>query len=462
MTLGEHMAKQSCLAIILAAGEGQRMRSDRPKVMHQIGGMPMLGHVLDATRAGGIEGRAVVVGPGHDGVRSYIGETARDASVHLQEERLGTGHAVLTARRAISSNIDQVIVLYGDTPLVSASTLRRIRRRLAGGADMVVVGFRPDDPGRYGRLVVEGKRLLAIREAADASPEEMKIGLCNAGIIGFSGDGLLGLLKKIGNNNAKGEFYLTDAVELATAMGKRVVAVEVAADEVLGINTRAELAQAEAVFQGRARRKAMAAGVTMIAPETVWFSHDTRIGRDVTIEPNVYFGPGVRIGNSASILANSHIVGATIGSGASIGPFARVRPGTKVGSNVKVGNFVEVKNATIGAGAKVGHLAYVGDTSVGARANIGAGTITCNYDGFAKYRTNIGEDVFIGSNSSLIAPVTIGAGAYVASGSVITGDVADDAMAISRQRQVDKPGWAKRFRQVMTRSAGTSPKKKAG
>ena len=455
------MANQSALAVILAAGEGTRMRSPRPKVMHEVGGMPMLGHVLAAAAAAGIERRAVVVGAQATDLRTYLGAVAGDAAIHRQRQLLGTAHAVLSARSSIAAGADQVLILYGDTPLITSRTLRRIRRRLAGGADLVVLGFRPADPARYGRLIVEGRRLIAIREAAEASADEKRIGLCNAGIMGFSGADLLAIVKQIGNANAKHEYYLTDAVEIANRLAKRIVAMEVDADEVLGVNSRHDLALAESAFQLRARNAAMAAGATMIAPETVWLSHDTRLGRDVTIEPNVFFGPGVRVGDGVEIRAHSHIVGATIGSNAIVGPFARLRPGARVGRGAKVGNFVEVKNADIGVGAKVNHLAYVGDTSVGEAANIGAGVITCNYDGFAKHRTEIGAGAFIGSNSSLIAPLTIGDGAYIATGSVITRDVAPGTLSLARTRQVDKPGWARKFRDRNGKSAANPIERKS-
>ncbi len=440
------MAKHTSLAVILAAGEGKRMRSDRAKVLHEIGGRPMLGHVLSSVAAARIDRAAVVVGVGGDTVADYLRDSAPEVAVYRQKGQHGTAHAVLAARRALADEPDHVLVLYGDTPFVTPATLRRVRQRLARGADVVVLGFRSDDPTGYGRLLVEKGRLLAIREQADASADELDVDLCNAGIMGFAGAGLVRRLKRIGNGNAKGEFYLTDMVEVVNRAGGRVVAMEVAAAEVLGINARVELAAAEAAFQARARREAMAAGVTMIAPETVWLTHDTKLGRDVVIEPNVFFGPGVTVGAGATILANSHIVGATIAENARIGPFARLRPGARIGEGARVGNFVEVKNAELGKGAKVNHLTYIGDASIGAAANIGAGTITCNYDGFTKHRTEIGDGAFIGSNSSLIAPVTVGDGAYIGSGSVISRNVEDDALAVGRARQIDRPGWAAGFR----------------
>ncbi len=438
------MPKRSCLAIILAAGEGTRIRSDIPKVMHAVGGRPMLGHVLDAARAAGATRMAVVVGPGAEATRRFVAGTGYPVAVHEQTERLGTGHAVLAARKEIAGQ-DDILVLYGDTPRVTGKTLRRMRRVLAGKADVVVLGFRPADPARYGRLIVEGKRLLAIREFNDASPAERAIGLCNAGVIGFSA-AAAPLLKKIRNANAKGEYYLTDLVELANAAGKTVATFEADADEVLGVDTRDQLAAAEHLFQQQARRSAMEGGATLIDPQTVYFSHDTRIGRDVVVEPQVFFGPGVSVADGATIRAFSHIEGATIAAGAVIGPYARLRPGAEIGRKARIGNFVEVKNAVVDEGAKVNHLSYIGDAHIGAAANIGAGTITCNYDGFGKYHTEIGAGAFIGSNSALVAPVTIGDGAYVGSGSVITRDVAPDALAIGRGRQFDRAGWAADFR----------------
>jgi bifunctional UDP-N-acetylglucosamine pyrophosphorylase/glucosamine-1-phosphate N-acetyltransferase len=440
------MAKRTCLTIVLAAGEGVRMRSSQPKVMHRIAGLPMLGHVLNAARAAGATRLAVVVGPGAAGTESFLARAAPEAAVYVQAERLGTAHAVLSARKEFAGKPDDVVVLYGDTPLVRPETIRRLRRPLARGASVTVLGFRPASPTGYGRLIMAGRQLVAIHEERDASPEERRISLCNAGLIAFSGDALK-LLGRIGKENAKGEYYLTDLVELANAAGRKVAVIEAEADEVIGVNRRAELAEAERVFQARARAAAMEGGATLIAPETVFFSHDTRIGRDVTIEPNVFFGPGVTVADGVTIRAYSHIEGATIAAGAIVGPFARLRPGAAIGPDAPIGNIVEVKNAPIDAGAKANHLAYIGDAHVGARTNIGAGTITCNYDGFAKHRTEIGADAFIGSNSALVAPVKIGEGAYVATGSVINRDVEPGALAVARARQVDKPGWAERFRE---------------
>ena len=423
------------------------MRSALPKVMHKVGGLPMLGHVLNAARAAGTERLAVVVGPSVPAVADFVGKAAKGARTYVQMERLGTAHAVLAAEEEFKQPSDDVIVLYGDTPLVGVETLVRLRAALADGADLVVLGFEAADPTGYGRLLVEGGRLRAIREEKDASAAERKITFCNSGIMGFRA-AVVPLLRKIGNANAKGEYYLTDLVGLADAAGLKALAIEGAEAEFLGVNSRAELARAEAAFQARARRAALDGGVTLTAPETVWFSHDTRLGRDTIVEPNVFFGAGVSVGENVHIRANSYLEDATVEAGAIIGPFARLRPGAKIGPDVHVGNFVEIKNAVVEEGAKVNHLTYIGDAFIGAKTNIGAGTITCNYDGFNKYETRIGAGTFSGSNSALVAPVTIGDGAYVASGSVITSDVPDDALAVARGRQAVKDGWAREFREL--------------
>ena len=429
------MPKRSCLAIILAAGEGTRMKSAVPKVLHTVAGLPMLGHVLKAAAAGGASKVAVVIGPAMEAVAAFLAKAAPDATTFVQQERLGTGHAVLTAKKALSAGADDVLVLFGDTPLVTGKTLARLRRSLASGADIAVVGFRPSDPAGYGRLIMAGRQLVAIREEKDASAQEKAIGLCNAGVMAFRGQGLARLLAKIGNANAKGEYYLTDAVEIAAAAGRKVAVVETDADEVAGVNSRGQLAHVEGLYQRQAREAAMAAGVTMVAPSTVWFSHD------------IFFGPSVTVADNVVIRANCHIEGATIASGATIGPFARLRQGVDIGANVHIGDFVEIKNARLDAGAKANHLAYIGDAHVGAATNIGAGTITANYDGFDKFHSEIGANVSIGSNAVLVAPVTVGSGANIAAGSVITRDVAADALAVARGQQVEKPDWARKFRE---------------
>jgi bifunctional UDP-N-acetylglucosamine pyrophosphorylase/glucosamine-1-phosphate N-acetyltransferase len=435
------------LTIVLAAGEGTRMRSLRPKVLHAVAGRSLIGHVIGTVAQAGPGALAVVVGPGHDAVAAEVKRYAADATVYVQHERRGTAHAVLAARAAIACDLDDIVIVYGDTPFVRPQTLRRLRQAIAADAAVAVLGFRPRDPTGYGRLITQDGRLIAIREEKDASSEERSIGLCNGGLMAIAGRHALAILGRIDNNNAKGEFYLTDAVAIAGAMGLAAVALEVEEDEVRGINTKAQLAEAEAIMQRERRAAALEAGVTLIAPETVFLAADTVLGRDVVIEPNVVFGPGVVVEDEAVIHAFCHLEGAHVGKGASVGPFARLRPGTRIGAKARIGNFVEVKAATIEAGAKANHLAYIGDARVGEGANVGAGTITCNYDGAGKHHTDIGKGAFIGSNAALVAPVTIGDGAYVASGSVITHDVPADALAVGRARQVVKEGWASRARQ---------------
>ena len=441
------MPQRSCLAIVLAAGEGTRMRSGRPKALHTIGGRTLLAHVLNAAiKAGGGE-IAVVVGPDHDAIAQEARACVPKAKIFVQKERRGTAHAVLAARKAIARGADDILVMFSDTPLVRPKTLAELRAALERGAAVAVLGFRPANPAGYGRLLTRGDELLAIREDRDATAGERKIALCNGGLIALAGDTALAILERIGNANAKGEYYLTDAVAIARDLGLKAVAIETGEDEMRGINTKAQLAETETVLQQRLRAAALDAGVTMIAPETVFLSADIKFGKDVTVEPNVVFGPGVTIEDGALIRAFSHLEGAHVGKNARVGPFARLRPGTKLGADVHIGNFVEVKEAKIQAGAKANHLSYIGDARVGADANIGAGTITCNYDGLAKHRTDIGKGAFIGSNTSLVAPVKIGDGAYIGSGSVVTRNVPADALAIARGEQTIKPGWAKRLRQ---------------
>jgi bifunctional UDP-N-acetylglucosamine pyrophosphorylase/glucosamine-1-phosphate N-acetyltransferase len=450
------MTARSSLTIVLAAGEGTRMRSALPKVLHPVAGQPLLAHVLAAAPKGARDALAVVIGPDHEAVAEETKRLRPDASVFVQRERLGTAHAVLAAREAIARGADDLLVVFGDTPLISAETFERLRAPLKKGASVTVLGFRAADPTGYGRLLVEGGQLTAIREHADASAEERAITLCNAGVMAFDGRRALELIEKIGNANAKAEYYLVDAVAVARQLGLEAVVIETSEDEVRGINTKGQLAEAESVMQARLRKAALEAGVTMIAPDTVYLAADTRFGSDVTIEPFVVIGPGVSISDGAVIHSFSHIVQASIGKNASVGPYARLRPGTSLGDGARIGNFVETKAATLEAGVKVNHLSYIGDAHVGANANIGAGTITCNYDGFAKHRTEIGEGAFIGTNSSLVAPVKIGAGAYVGSGSVITKDVPDDALAVERGPQTNREGGAKRIREMKTR--GKAPK----
>jgi bifunctional UDP-N-acetylglucosamine pyrophosphorylase/glucosamine-1-phosphate N-acetyltransferase len=443
------MTDTQALAIILAAGKGTRMKSDRPKVLHRLAGAPMLVHVLQAAKAAGLSRAAVVVGPGMDEVATAAAASDLKLETFVQAEQLGTADAVKAARRAIEAFDGQVLVLYGDTPLLTAATLGKARAELASGADLVVLGFEPEDPAGYGRLLLDDRgQLAAIREEKDASPEERALKLCNSGIMAFrSGKILLGLLGRIGNDNAKQEFYLTDAVALARGDRLEARMVKSNTEEVLGVNSRAELAEAEAVVQKRLRAKAMAGGATLVAPETVFLSHDTVIGKDVVIEPHVVIGENVVIEDGAVIKSFCYMEKSRIGPGATLGPFARLRPGATLLKNAHVGNFVEIKQSEIGEGAKVNHLTYIGDASVGPRANIGAGTITCNYDGFDKHRTEIGAGAFIGSNSSLVAPVRIGEGAYIGSGSVISKDVAADALALSRSPQEERQGWAAKVRE---------------
>jgi bifunctional UDP-N-acetylglucosamine pyrophosphorylase/glucosamine-1-phosphate N-acetyltransferase len=426
--------------LILAAGEGTRMRSALPKVLHRVGGRTLIGHVLEAAKTGGATALDVVIGPERDDVAAEVEKRAPSAGVHVQRERLGTAHAVLSAKAALANGND-LIVAFGDTPLVRAETFAMLGDALKESA-VAVLGFRPGDPHGYGRLVEKDGNLIAIREEKDASELEKKITLCNAGIMAFSGKHALSLIEAIENRNAKGEYYLTDAVALARARNLNVAVREAPEEEVMGINDRTQLAQAEAELQKRMRAQAMESGVTLVAPETVFFSADTKLGKDVTVEPNVVFGPAVVVKDGATIRAFSHLEGAEVGEGAVVGPYARLRPGTKLGAKTKIGNFVEVKAATFGDGAKANHLSYVGDASVGANANIGAGTITCNYDGYDKHNTEIGEGAFIGSNSALVAPVKVGKGAYVGTGSVVTEDVPADALAVARGRQAVKEGWA--------------------
>jgi bifunctional UDP-N-acetylglucosamine pyrophosphorylase/glucosamine-1-phosphate N-acetyltransferase len=442
------MTARSSLTVVLAAGEGTRMRSSLPKVLHPVAGRPLLAHVLDAAPHGTGAALAIVIGPDHKAVADEVMRVRPDAATFIQAERLGTAHAVLAARAAIAAGVDDLLVAFGDTPLISADTFARLREPLAKGAALAVLGFRAADPAGYGRLLLEGGRLMAIREHADATAEERKVTLCNAGVMAFDGSRALEILDRIGNANSKGEYYLVDAVAIVREMGLEAVVIETSEDEVRGINTKAQLAEAEAVMQARLRKAALDAGVTLIAPETVFLSADTKFGSDVTVEPFVVIGPGVTIADGAVIHAFTHIVESSIGKKAQIGPYARMRPGTSIGDGAKLGNFVETKAATVEAGAKVNHLSYVGDAHVGANANLGAGTITCNYDGFLKHKTLIGEGAFIGTNSSLVAPVKIGKGAYVGSGSVITKDVPDDAMAVERSPQNNREGGAKRYREM--------------
>ena len=426
------------------------MKSLKHKVLHPIAGRPMLMHLLASVGELAPERTVVVTGAGREQVEAAVAPLG--VVTALQAEQLGTGHAVFQALDALAGFAGDVLVLYGDVPLVSADTMRRMIARLHA-PDMpatVVLGFRPADPAAYGRVIANADgRIDHMVEYKDASPEERAVTLCNSGLMAARADDLFGWLPRVGNGNAAGEYYLPDVVMLAASDGRASAVIETAADEVAGVNSRAELAGVEARWQQLRRDRAMAEGATLVDPATVWFSHDTAIGRDVVIEPNVVFGPGVSVADGAVIHAFSYLEGATVGEGVAIGPYARLRPGARIGRGARVGNFVEVKNAVLGEGAKANHLSYLGDAEVGAGANIGAGTITCNYDGFLKYRTSIGAGAFVGSNSALVAPVAIGAGAIVAAGSVITSDVEADALALVRPPQVVKSGWAARFRAIM-------------
>jgi len=440
--------------VILAAGQGTRMRSDTHKVLHPIASRPLLLHLLDRVDALGADKRVVVVGKGREQVEAAI--AGRDAAVAIQGEQKGTGHAVEQAAGVLAGYDGPVLILYGDTPFVEAATLRRMIDRLdgEGGPGVVVLGSCPDDPAKYGRIILgEGDRIAKMVEYRDASEQERAVRLCNSGMMAVRARDLFRWLGQVGNDNAAQEYYLPDIVNIAAAEGREAVVIEGDPYETAGVNSRAELAHLELEWQRRRREQALHEGATLIDPESVWFAYDTRLGRDVTVEPHVVFGPGVEVADGATIHAFSHIDGASIGAKASIGPFARIRPGTRLGERTKVGNFVELKKAEVGEGAKVNHLSYVGDASIGPRANIGAGTITCNYDGFGKYRTTIGAGAFIGSNTALVAPVTVGDGAVVGAGSVITRDVEADSLAVERSEQKGVSGWAKRFRERMTRKA---------
>lgn len=438
---------RTCLAVILAAGDSTRMKSSMSKVLHPVAGLPMIGHVMKAVASAGIFDVALVLGRDAETVAKAAHTDEVSLQTFLQTQRLGTGHAVLSARAAIAEGFDDILVTYGDAPLVTAAPFAAARAELAKGADVVVIGFHTERPTGYGRLLVENGELIAIREEKDATEEERKVTWCNSGIMAISGAKALQFLDRIDNRNVKGEYYLTDLVEIVRADGGRAVAVDAPEAELAGCNNRAELAVLERLWQERRRHEVMLSGVSMIAPETVFLAYDTQIGQDTLIEPNVVFGPGVTVEGGAVIHAFSHLEGAYVGAGATVGPFARLRPGANLAIRAKVGNFCEVKKAEIGEGAKVNHLTYIGDAVVGAHANIGAGTITCNYDGVNKYLTQIGANAFIGSNSSLVAPVSIGDGAYVGSGSVVTHDVPADALALSRARQETKPGRAKMIRE---------------
>ena len=431
--------------IVLAAGEGSRMESDRPKVLHEIAGAPMIAHALGV--AGSIEAgaRVVVVGHGGQEVREAVVNLDEDIRVVEQADQLGTAHAVTMAASVLDGATGDAVVLYGDTPFIRPETLTAMSHTRKDGADIVVLGFKAADPARYGRLLTDGDTLTRIVEWKDATEVERAITLCNSGVIMAEVSTLLRLAAAVGNGNAAGEYYLTDIVELGRAEGLTAKVVTCPEAETLGINTRADLAAAEAVFQTNARQDAMVNGVTLLAPDSVYFSYDTHVGRDAIVEQNVVFAPGVTVESGATIRAFSHLEGAHVGAGAVVGPYARLRPGSELSNGVKIGNFVEVKNATIADGAKVNHLSYIGDADIGAETNVGAGTITCNYDGVFKHKTTIGERVFIGSNTMLVAPVSIGNEAMTATGTIVTRDVPEGDLAIGRPHQENKPGLARRL-----------------
>lgn len=437
-------------AVILAAGKGTRMRSTLPKVMHKVGGRPMIDWSIDLAHKAQCEKIVVVTSADSEQLNAHISKTVGPDAIAVQDPPLGTGHAVQSAQVALAGFDGDVVVLYGDTPLIPVTAIEALFQELSGNADLGVLGFVANQPGAYGRLITDAAGdLQAIVEAKEASEEELAVRFCNSGVMAGKASLVFELLGKVDNNNSKGEYYLTDIVGLAGQSGKTCRAVACDETDVMGVNSRVELSQAEAAFQARRRQELLVSGVTMTAPDTVFFSYDTNIETDVVIDPHVVFGPGVSVREGAHLRAFSHIEGAQIDRDCVIGPYARLRPGADLGPSVRIGNFVEVKNTRMGKGAKANHLSYLGDGEVGEGANIGAGTIFCNYDGFLKYQTKVGKGAFIGSNSALVAPVTVGDGAFVGSGSVVTKDVAPDALAIARGRQTERPGWATSFRDKM-------------
>ncbi len=446
------MTQTSFLPIILAAGKGTRMKSSLPKVLHPVAGRSMIQHVIAVAKQAGAEQQAIVIGHESEKVRSAILSDTQNSQIFMQTEQLGTAHAVLAAREAIENYTGYVLVLYGDTPLLKSETLIKLANVLENGTDVAVLGFEAEDPTGYGRLLLdEAGKLIAIREQKDANEEEQKVRLCNSGVIAVHTNHMLSLLDRVGNNNAKQEYYLTDIIEIANNDNLTVGTLICDELEVLGVNDKLQLSEAEFVLQKRLRATAMKEGVTMIAPDTVTLSYDTKFGIDVIIEPNVFFAPGVEVEDNVHIRAFSHFEKCKISNGAVVGPYARLRPETEIGPDAKIGNFVEVKKAIIETGAKVNHLSYIGDARVGAEANIGAGTIICNYDGYFKHHTDIGKNAFVGSNSSLVAPVKIGDGAFVGSGSVITKNVSPDALALTRAQQTEREQWAIKYRTLMAR-----------
>jgi len=438
----------STALVILAAGQGTRMNSDLPKVLHEVAGAPLLVHAMNAGAALSPDRTVIVAGHGAELVEKAALAYDDSVKIAIQSEQKGTAHAVAQAVSLLADHDGDTIVLYGDTPFISADTLERMAKARAAH-DVVVLGFDAADPGRYGRLVMQGDRLERIVEFKDADDATRAITLCNSGVVAARTATLFALIDAVGNDNASGEYYLTDIVGLAQAQGLSATAVLCDEAETMGINSRAELATAEAAFQARARTEALDDGVTLIAPDTVHFAHDTVIGRDSVIEQNVVFGPGVTIESGAQIRAFSHLEGCHVSRGAVVGPYARLRPGAELAEDTRVGNFVEIKNAIVDEGAKINHLSYIGDAHLGAGTNVGAGTITCNYDGVMKHHTEIGRNVFIGSNTMLVAPVTIGDDAMTGSGSVITRNVAEGALAIARGAQVEKPGMARKLFDIL-------------
>ncbi|CBI76357.1 glucosamine-1-phosphate N-acetyltransferase / UDP-N-acetylglucosamine pyrophosphorylase [Bartonella clarridgeiae 73] len=441
---------RSCLSIVLAAGEGTRMKSSLPKVLHKVAGLPLVCHVIRQIELLDFTQLAVVVGGGAEDVTKVVQSFVKNAMIFEQKERLGTAHAVLSARFALQQEVDDVLIIFGDTPLIEQDTLVKIREQLAKGADVVVTGFYTSNPKGYGRLLKKNGKIVAIIEEKDASDEEKKISFCNGGIMAINGKYALSLLDKVDNDNLKKEYYLTDIVSIAACEGLNVQVVEVPFDNVVGINNCFELFEVDILWQKRKARDLMLSGVRILKPESVYFSYDTEVEKDVVIEPNVYFGQGVKVRSGAVIHAFSYLEGVVIGMDAQIGPYARLRPGTELERSVKIGNFCEIKHAKIGEFSKINHLSYIGDAEIGMHTNIGAGTITCNYDGFKKHKIVIGDNAFIGSNSALVSPLIIGERAYIASGSVITENIPADSMALGRARQVIKEDRAKKLRERLS------------
>ena len=457
MTISAPSSAPPLAIIVLAAGKGTRMKSDLHKVLHPIAGRPMLDHLLASARQLAPQRQVVVAGHGREQLEKALGDSA---TIAVQDPQLGTGHAVQQGESALAGFDGDVLILYGDVPFVPAATMQAMIDRLNApdSPAVVVLAFEPADAQQYGRVITEGDRVTKMVEHKDATDAEREVRLCNSGLMAAKSADLFALLARVTDDNAAKEYYLVDIVNIANADGRHCAVVVTDPYDVSGINSRGELAAMEGEWQARRRVAAMADGASLIAPDTVWFAWDTKLGRDVLIEPNVFFGSGVEIADNVKIRANCHIEGAIVGSGCEVGPFARLRPGTVLGEKAKIGNFVETKKAVLGKGAKANHLTYLGDVTVGGGANIGAGTITCNYDGYFKYRTEIGENAFIGSNSALVAPVKIGRDAIVAAGSAVTRDVADGELRLVRGEQLIKPGWADRFHDAMRKKKAAEKK----